>query len=218
LKEIFPAYRSYHGWQRVILLQLALFNWVEETHESLQTTPSMLEAAADSILFQCENWVTFWKEYFLQMWIFRVLLVSFCSNRLVQLSWINTCITPKQKSVLEAEASNPDENWVSYWKEYFCNLGVLKCIKCHFVPNGPFHLRGWNTCMPPENHFCYMLHNLKHRFPVWIELVFEINTSWNQIFKVLLGWFFPNIIIHLSWISTGISREKKTLCVRSRSI
>jgi hypothetical protein len=29
-------------------------------------------------LFPCENWVSFWKEYFLQIIVFKVAIHSFC--------------------------------------------------------------------------------------------------------------------------------------------
>jgi hypothetical protein len=39
-----------------------------------------VEAGVSSTLFCCENWVHFWKEYFLPISVFKVEKCSFCSN------------------------------------------------------------------------------------------------------------------------------------------
>jgi hypothetical protein len=45
LKGILPVNHSVQNEERLILFQIGLFIWVEETHGSLQTKSSMLEAA-----------------------------------------------------------------------------------------------------------------------------------------------------------------------------
>jgi hypothetical protein len=57
--------------------------------------PSVLEAAPSSTLFPCENWVSFWMEFFLQIIVFKVGKGSFWSNWPIELRWRNTCVFPK---------------------------------------------------------------------------------------------------------------------------
>jgi hypothetical protein len=71
-------------------------NWVEEAHGYLERKPSVLEAVESRILFLCENWLSFWKEYFLQLKCFRRKYALFDPNRPIQLRWRNTCISPKK--------------------------------------------------------------------------------------------------------------------------
>jgi hypothetical protein len=72
LEWILPGNHNFQGRERLILFQICLFMWVEETQVSLERKPSMLEATADSTLFPCENWASFWKEYFLKLMGFMV--------------------------------------------------------------------------------------------------------------------------------------------------
>jgi hypothetical protein len=71
-ERILPATKSFQGGEKLILFQIGLFSWVEETHLGLQRKPSMLEAAGPSTLFPCEHWVNFWKEYLLKIIILNV--------------------------------------------------------------------------------------------------------------------------------------------------
>jgi hypothetical protein len=56
----------------LFLLQTGQFSWVEETNVSLQGKPSLSEVAGFSTLFSYENWVSYWREYFLQMKTFQM--------------------------------------------------------------------------------------------------------------------------------------------------
>jgi hypothetical protein len=114
------------------LLQIGLFSWLEETHVFFQRTPSILEATTSTTLFPCENWVSYWKEYFVQIRIFKVEKSSFCSTwKLFSFSEETHVSLEGKPSVLEAEASStlfPCENWVSNWKEYFMHLRCFKVV------------------------------------------------------------------------------------------
>jgi hypothetical protein len=55
LKGILSANHSFEWGDRLILFPIGLFSEVKEIHASLPRKPSMLEAAAASTLFLCEN-------------------------------------------------------------------------------------------------------------------------------------------------------------------
>jgi hypothetical protein len=81
LKGILPATKVIQEADRLFLLQVDLFSWVEEIHVSLEIKPSMLEAEATSTLIPYENWFKLGKEYCLQITIFRVEKGNFCSKQ-----------------------------------------------------------------------------------------------------------------------------------------
>jgi hypothetical protein len=80
LEGICHASHSFQWGEWLILLQVGLFTQVEEIHVSLEWTPSVFKGGVSSTLFSCENWVSFWKEYFLQIITFKVEKGSFCSK------------------------------------------------------------------------------------------------------------------------------------------
>jgi hypothetical protein len=84
------------GGERVCLLQIVLFSRVEGTHISLERTKSVVKEGPSSTLFTCENWVSFWREYFLQIIVFKVEICSVSLERHIQLSWRYTFISPKK--------------------------------------------------------------------------------------------------------------------------
>jgi hypothetical protein len=51
LKEVHPEIPTFQAGDILIFFQIAIFNRGEETHVSFQRKPSVLEAAAFSILF-----------------------------------------------------------------------------------------------------------------------------------------------------------------------
>jgi hypothetical protein len=95
LKGILPANHSFQGGDRLCLLPLGLFSSVEETHVSLQRKPTVLEAAASSTFFPCENRLRISMKYFLQLTCFKGEVGSFATNEPIQLRTQNTCISPK---------------------------------------------------------------------------------------------------------------------------
>jgi hypothetical protein len=54
LKGILPANLNFQGGERLILLKIGLLSLVDKIHVSLETKPSVLEAAASRTLFPCE--------------------------------------------------------------------------------------------------------------------------------------------------------------------
>jgi len=56
----------------VLFIKTGIFSRIEETPISLERKPYVLEEGACSTLFPCENWVSFWKEYFRQIIVFKV--------------------------------------------------------------------------------------------------------------------------------------------------
>jgi hypothetical protein len=56
------------------------YSAVLKKHMSLWKKSSMLEAEASSTLFACENRVSFWKEKFLQIGIYKMETGSVCSK------------------------------------------------------------------------------------------------------------------------------------------
>jgi hypothetical protein len=129
------------GGDRLCLLQIGLFSWVEETHVSLQTTPSVLEAGASSTLPLCDNWVNFWKEYFLLHRFSKVELGSLCSRYAFSADFMKHISLGRTPCMLETVVSSklfPCENSVSIWKEYFLQIMHLRCRKAHFSQIGLF--------------------------------------------------------------------------------
>jgi hypothetical protein len=55
LKGVLHANHGFQGGKGLILFQIVIFIFIEETHVSLQRKPSRLEAAAFSALFPYEN-------------------------------------------------------------------------------------------------------------------------------------------------------------------
>jgi hypothetical protein len=62
----------------LIVFQIALFSYVEETQVFFERKPSIFEAGASSRMFSCENCVSFGKEHFLPPWTFKVEIGSVC--------------------------------------------------------------------------------------------------------------------------------------------
>jgi hypothetical protein len=114
---ILPANGIIQRGNRLCLLQTDLVSWVDETHTYLQRNPFVIEAIASRTLFPCMNWVSFWKQYFLQ--------IVFVPKRPIQLRWWNTWMCWRKPPVWEEGLSHtllPYKNWVSFWKEYFLSL------------------------------------------------------------------------------------------------
>jgi hypothetical protein len=80
VKGRLPATWVFQCGDRLSFFHIGLFSWVDETHVSPERNPFMLEAVASSTLFPCEIWVSFWKEYFLQLRCFKVMIGSYCSK------------------------------------------------------------------------------------------------------------------------------------------
>jgi hypothetical protein len=72
-----PATKVFQGGDRHSLFQIGLIILVDETYVSLQRNQFVLEAVACNSLFPSENWVSFWKEYFLQFIVIKVEKDSF---------------------------------------------------------------------------------------------------------------------------------------------
>jgi hypothetical protein len=142
-KEIFHANQNFKGGESC-LFQIGLFGWVEETLVSLQRKPFMLDASASTTFFPCENWVCFQKEYSLWIIVFKVRKGCFSSNKPFQLSWRNTCISPKKTiyfRICSIYHIVPSENRISFWKEYVLQIRILKDEKGSFFPTMPIQLR-----------------------------------------------------------------------------
>jgi predicted membrane-bound dolichyl-phosphate-mannose-protein mannosyltransferase len=78
VKGMLPAYQGFQAVELLILFQIGIFSWIEETHVSLEWKPSMLDSRASSTLLPYENSVSFLNEYILQLRFFKVEGGSFC--------------------------------------------------------------------------------------------------------------------------------------------
>jgi hypothetical protein len=108
---------------RLSSLQVGLSSWVEETQVSFGREPSLSEASASSKLFPCENWGNFWKEYFLQIIVFKVEKGSFCSKKDILLNQRNSCISWKKTMCVRSQSIMCI---VSLWElSYFLNRILL---------------------------------------------------------------------------------------------
>jgi hypothetical protein len=152
LTRILPATLVFQRGDRLCLLQMGLFSWVEKIPVDLQRKPSMQEAAAHAALFPCESWLSVSKEYFLQIIISRWRMVHFVPNKPTQLRWRNTGISQKLTicvSWRSIEYIVPCEIWVSLERKSSSNR-LLKVVVCLFAQNTPIHL-GWrNTGISPK--------------------------------------------------------------------
>jgi hypothetical protein len=99
-------------------------------------------------MFSCENCVSFWKEFFMNLRCLQGAIGCICSIRAIQLSRGSTC-TPKRKvCMVEALASStmfPFESWIRFWEESFLQFTFFKAEKAHFIPNSPTWLSWRNT-------------------------------------------------------------------------
>jgi hypothetical protein len=64
LKGILSSNYSFPHGDRLIVFQIGLSNYTEETHVSLETEPFMIEATASSTLFYYENCLVFERNAF----------------------------------------------------------------------------------------------------------------------------------------------------------
>jgi hypothetical protein len=55
LNGILPENQNFQGGDSLILFQIGVFSLVEKTHVSVKRKPCVLEGAAYSTLFSCEN-------------------------------------------------------------------------------------------------------------------------------------------------------------------
>jgi hypothetical protein len=91
--------------------------------------PSILEAAASSTFFPCENSVTFQRNTFSNLGVAMWRYSLFPPSRPIQSCWRNTYISANKPITLEAASSTilfPCENQFMFWKEYFLQLMCLK--------------------------------------------------------------------------------------------
>jgi hypothetical protein len=92
-------------------------HWIEKVDVSLIRKPSKIEAGESSTLFSSENWVSFWKEYYLLTVFSRSTHAHFVPNRPIQLCRRNTYISQRKPSKIETGTSTtlfPCENWVNF--------------------------------------------------------------------------------------------------------
>jgi hypothetical protein len=140
---IHPSNHSFQGWERLIFFQIGLFSWLEETHVTLQRQPFVLEAGGCRTLFPCENWVTFWKQYFQEITEFKVEICHNCSRNAFSAKLKEHMCLSIEPSVLESAAcklSSPERIELVYerntsWKSQFSSWR-----KAHLVPNRPTEL------------------------------------------------------------------------------
>jgi hypothetical protein len=140
--------------QRLYLFQIDPINWVEEIHVSLQRKPSVLEAGASTSFFPCENLVSFWKQYFLQILTFTVEKGSFFFQ-IGLFTWdVRTHVSQKKtfsvrnRSILHMFSLGE----MSYFlKEYILQIRIFKLEKGSFCPNRPNQLSWRKTCISPNN-------------------------------------------------------------------
>jgi hypothetical protein len=126
---------------RLFSLQRGQFSWAEETNVSLYGKPSLSEAAAFSTLFPYENWVSDWKEYFLQIKTFQVRKVIFIQIGLFKWEDKKTCLSQKKSSRLKTGASStffPYKDWLSYWKDYFLQIKTFQVRNVILIQIGIF--------------------------------------------------------------------------------
>jgi hypothetical protein len=95
-KESFPQLWCFR-WRYALLVpnRPTQLNWRNTCMSPIKTI-HVRRYLNSSPLFPCENWVSFWKEYFLQITVFKVKIGFVCSHRPIQLSWRNTSMYLKK--------------------------------------------------------------------------------------------------------------------------
>jgi hypothetical protein len=135
------------------LFQIGLLTWIEWTHVSLERKPSVMEARSKSHCFPVRiEWI-FGRKTSCYLGFSRCIQAVFVPYWAVQISWRNTCVTPKKPSMLEAAASSTlfrCENWDSFWKQYFLQVRFLKVGIGFLVANRPIHQSWRNTYITAE--------------------------------------------------------------------
>jgi hypothetical protein len=127
----------------------------------------------------CENWVSYWEEYFLQISILKVEQGLFFPNLPMQLGWRTTCISPKKNICVRIRSLG-----VYFWKKYFLQLWSFKmetgsvCSKYAYsrvLKKHMYHSK--------EHHVFYNIQHQGHYFSVRNDFVVQRNTSCNQNFQ-----------------------------------
>jgi hypothetical protein len=151
---------------------------------TLQRKSCMFEAAPSTTLFPSENWFRFWKEYFLQLWCFKVDIGSVC----YKLAY---------SAKLKKHKNLSKENHVCQKQEHLAHcfpVSIEVVFERNTLANHSFQFRLWLMLLwiglfswVEETHVplqrkpsCWKLHHLAHYFPVRTVLIFERNTSWKS--------------------------------------
>jgi hypothetical protein len=161
------------------LLQLKCFKWrlaifvldspIHLSLRNLSISPRKIihfRSFKSSTLFQCEDWVSFWKEYIFSFRIFKLEKGSFFSKKPIWLSCGKTCVFPNNTihaSRYSTSTLFPYENCISIWKEYFwqhLNFNVWIVSVCSKqVHSAEFKMK---ICLLKECHLCLKLNQLAH--------------------------------------------------------
>jgi hypothetical protein len=125
----------------------------------------MLKTGAYSTLFPCVNWVSYWKEYFLQIKTYQVRKVILI--QIGKFMWVTkNMIVSKETFHVKTGAPStlsPCENWVSIWKEYFWQHLSFKmeivsvCSKQAHSAEFKMYIYLLKEC-----HLCFKLDQLAH--------------------------------------------------------
>jgi hypothetical protein len=90
----------------------------EEMHASLHKQKSVRIGAASSTLFSSEIWVSFWKEYFFQIIVFKLEKSSLDPNWPIHVISRNKSMWQSKTVCVDAAVSStffPYEKWDSFW-------------------------------------------------------------------------------------------------------
>jgi hypothetical protein len=160
----------------------------------------VLEGATHSQLFFCENCVSVWKEYFLQITIFKVPVVSVSSKY-------------SYSAELKKHMNHSKENHLCYkqehladcfpgrivslfGKEYFLQLRWFEVeVGSHCTQYGGYYVElKKNMYCLNESHVCYNHEHVAYCSPVTFDLGFEMNWSFKLGFvQVEIGCVFAKL-------------------------
>jgi hypothetical protein len=149
----------------------------------LQRKPCLLDAEATSILLPCDNWLSFWNEYSLEISLQgreRLILFHICSYFGADQTYVSLERKPCMLEDTASVALFPFDNWVGVWNEYFLAITIFKVYKVIFF---------MYTFSPKLKKHMYLSKKKKPSvleagasstfFPVRSELAFQRNTSCN---------------------------------------
>jgi hypothetical protein len=122
----------FQSGERLILFQMGPFIIGEETQVSLRRNPFMVEAAASTILFSCENWVRFGKNTSCKSEIPTWTKVHFVSQRPIHLRWRKACMSKREQAGSKAQARRTlftSDTWITFWMECSCKSELSGWMK-----------------------------------------------------------------------------------------
>jgi hypothetical protein len=168
----------------------------------------VLEAGASGTFFPGEYWVSFWKEYVLQIIDFLVEKCSFCSKMAYSAELKTLVALQRQPSMLHAPASYTffsGEVRVRFERNPSCNVDLSRWFSALFLPSRRIQLRWRNTWISPKKPpvldpgTSSILFPCENCFRFWKEYVLQLSGLNEVIGSLCFRWAYSaNLREHIS--------------------